>query len=502
MESAPSGLIMTDGEGRIVLANREVERLFGYPREELLGRPVEMLVPEVSRRHHPGDRRAFMGKPSVRAMGTGRDLYGLRKDGHEVPVEIGLTPVATEEGMFVVASVVDISARRAAEEERRRLFAQLQEAQRTSVIGTVAGGVAHDLNNVLAAIIGYGELVRSRLSGAAAGPELDTLLTAATHGQRIVERVLQFGRRARPEPRLLDLGTTVRDAALLARALLPASIEIDVEVPPGRIQVMGDATSIHQVLMNLATNAAHAMHEGGTLRISLAAAYLRDTTSRSLPNLHEGHYALLVVQDAGTGMPPDVVANAFEPFYTTKAPGTGSGLGLSMVHQLVRELGGAVGLESAVGVGTVVRCYIPTAEPGTGTDTGIAPMPRGAGERLLLVEDEPSLLEIGVLRLTELGYDVVGAGDAVEAIAAVEREPAGFDLVVTDFTMPRVNGLQLAEHVHALRADLPIILLSGYVASLDPAQVAAAGIRRIVEKPPTLPDLAHVVREALDRPGS
>ncbi len=498
VDSAPSGLLMTDAEGRIVLVNREIERLFGYDREELLGRPVELLVPERFVGHHPSDRDTFLHKPSVRPMGAGRDLYGRHKDGSEVPVEIGLTPVATVEGLFVVASVVDISARRQAEEERARLQAQLQESQRAGVIGTLASGVAHDFNNLLGAIVGYAELARARAGDPGTVRDLDALLAATSHGRRIVDRILRFGRRAHHEAKVQDLGATVEEAAHLMRATLPSTIEIELSIPGEPLRVLADATSIHQVLMNLATNAAQAMPSGGRLHISLEAVYLRDSAARALPNLHEGHYILLVVEDTGSGMPPEVLANAFEPFFTTKVPGGGSGLGLSMVRQLVHEHGGAVGLQSAAGAGTIVRCYLPASQLSVASEVAQSEdPPRGAGEHLLYVDDEPMLRDVGRRRLEELGYVVTVAEDGRHALSLVEEQPGRFAVVITDFTMPRMNGLQLAARLHATRPGLPVILVSGVAEHLGGGEAGTPGVVRIVSKPMTLLDLATAVRQVL-----
>ena len=503
VESAPSGLLMTDARGNVVLVNREVERLFGYAREELLGKSVETLVPERFRQGHGGFRGGFMADPKMRAMGAGRDLYGLRKDGSEVPVEIGLTPVATEEGMFVLASVVDITARRRADEERRRLQEELQQAQRLEAIGTLAGGIAHDFNNILFGITGYAELIGKAKSPEAAKADLDELLKAAARGKQLIERILIFSRRQPAERRPLEMGPTVEEAAKLLRATLPPAIEVRLQVDPHAARVLGDATSIHQVLMNLGTNAAHAMRGGGVLEIAVVPQYLRDSVVRTHAGLHEGWYAVLSVRDSGAGMDPAVKARAFEPFFTTKPKGSGTGLGLSMVHSIVTAHEGAVDIQSEPGHGTTVRCFFPALGELAGEAEALArEVPQGHGERVLLVEDEPSLAAMGKRRLDALGYRATVETDPERALATFRAAPGDFDLVLTDYLMPGMVGLDVARAVHDLRPDLPIVLLTGFIEDLPDETIRAAGVRRLVSKPVTLQELAAALRDALAARGA
>jgi hypothetical protein len=291
VESAPSGLLMADTEGRIVLVNREIERLFGYAREELLGQRVERLIPERFRQAHPDYRSGFRLDPRVRSMGAGRDLFGLRKDGSEVPVEIGLTPVPTEDGLFVLGAIVDITARKQHEEEQRVLSEQLRQAQKMEAVGTLAGGIAHDFNNLLGAIIGYAELISTASADQpAVRSDAAELLAAAMRGRRLVERILAFSRRQEPQRRPLMLADVVNEIHQLLRATLPASIEIKVQISGSLPRVSADSTSVHQVLMNLASNSAQAMPMGGRIAITAEPLYVRDSVARANPELREGPY--------------------------------------------------------------------------------------------------------------------------------------------------------------------------------------------------------------------
>ena len=498
VESAPSGLLMTDGRGSIVLVNREVERLFGYPREELLGKPVDLLVPERFRAAHGGFRAGFLRDPRVRAMGAGRDLFGLRKDGAEVPVEIGLTPVATDEGMFVLASIVDISARKKAEADQRRLEGDLQQAQKLEAVGTLAGGIAHDFNNILGGIVGYAELAQRAADPQESRKLLAELLKAAMRGKDLVERIMVFSRKQETARSPIALGEAVTDALRLLKASLPASVEIRSSVHPDTPRIMGDATSIQQIVMNLGTNAAHAMPKGGVLDVTVEPLYLRDSVARGHPDLHEGLHARLVVRDSGHGMDRAVRERAFEPFFTTKPPGSGTGLGLSMVHTIVHGCGGAIDVASEPGQGTTVTCLFPALAPTPAEERTVAgEPPMGRGERVLFVEDDRMLADMGEARLEALGYRPVTHTSSEQALAAFRAAPQDYDIVVTDYLMPRMMGLDLAREIHGLRPDVPILMMTGFIEELPPETIAAAGVRRLIGKPATIVQLGTALRELL-----
>jgi len=501
VESAPSGLLMTDAEGRLVLVNREIERMFGYSREELLGQPVERLVPHRFHSAHPGYRAGFRHDPRVRSMGAGRDLFGLRKDGSEVPVEIGLTPLATEDGLFILAAVVDISERKRLEEEQRQLNERLKQSQKMEAIGTLAGGVAHDFNNILGSIIGYSELLVSTLDpDSPEATDLHEILGAAMRGRQLVDRILAFSRRQDAARRPVDLGEVTHEVQRLLRATLPAGIALRVRTADSLPRVLADATAVHQILMNLASNAAQAMPAGGTLDFSVEPLYVRDSIARANPGLREGPYIAVEVRDSGFGMDEETRARAFEPFFTTKPSGSGTGLGLAMVHGLMHEHGGAVLLESEPGVGTQVRCLFPVTETDLEVRTAVVRLPvelRGKGERLLLVDDELALLKATARRLDALGYNVSTASRAPLALTMIRDRPNAYDLLVTDHSMPEMNGVVLAKAVRALRPDLPIVLLSGFVESLTEANRREAALDVVVKKPALQAELARACRIAL-----
>ena len=493
---------MVDAEGAIVLVNREIERLFGYDREELIGQPVGMLVPLNMYDRHPDMLAAYFRNPQPLKLGVGRELHGRRKDGTEVPIEIDLTPVTTDEGLFVLSSIVDISARKAAEEERDHLQEMLRQSQKMEAIGTLAGGIAHDFNNLLAGIIGYTELVvRGLDDNPQAISDLQQVLKAATRGRTLVDRILRFSRRQASSRIPTDIAAVLRDTAGLLRATLPAEIRIEVNLATGAGRALADSTAVEQVLMNLATNAAHAMPGGGSLAIGLRSVYMNDSAVRANPALREGAYLVMTVQDTGAGMDEPTRQRVFEPFFTTKGPGEGSGLGLSMVHGIMRDHGGAVSVESEPGLGTVVRCYFPGLDQLDSEEVPISgALPTGQGERLLYVDDEPSLVRVGRRRLETLGYLVTTANGPDEALARFQNAPHPFAAVITDYSMPGTTGIELAERLRVEGNSAPVILLTGHQPGIPEQRLEGAGIVRTLKKPATLAEFAAVLREVLGRP--
>jgi PAS domain S-box-containing protein len=500
VESSPAGMVMVDSGGRIVLVNREVERMFGWDRDELLGQPMEILVPERFRSHHPGYRAGFFRSPDARAMGRGRDLFGLRKDGSELPVEIGLNPIETEEGTFVLASVVDISLRKQEERERRELERQLRQLQKMEAVGTLAGGIAHDFNNILGAIMGFGELLRGAVAEDQGRRDLEELLAFTRRGKELVQRIQAFGKRKDGTHVPLNLEGHLGEVASLVRSSFPPNLTIECRVQPDASRIMGDPTALHQVFMNLAVNAAQAMPGGGRLEMESEPLYVTDSRARAHPYLQEGHYVLVSVRDTGVGIDPEVQGRVLEPFFTTKAPGHGSGLGLAIVHGIVREHGGALEIESAPGEGTTVRVILPSVDL-NGLEESMAAandLPRGQGVRILYVDDEPGLGEVGRRRLEELGYQVVLAADGAEALRLFQEEPEGFDLVVSDYLMPGMNGLELARWITGIRPGVPVVMLTGYIDDLPQEEILAAGVTTLLGKPATARELVTAIARALE----
>jgi PAS domain S-box-containing protein len=494
VDLSPIGLVVTDADGRMVLVNRAIERLFGYTRDELIGRPVELLVPERFRSVHPRHRARYAAHPGERAMGAGRDLFARRKDGSEFPVEIGLEPVVHEGVQFVVGSVVDIT-------ERRRLEATLRQAQRLDAVGRLAGGIAHDFNNVLAAIMGYAAVARDASADRPqVAEDLDQVLLAAERGRALVQGILAFSRPREPRRQTVDVERAVDEVQRLVRPALAAGVRLAVRVLPDTPRISADPTALQQVILNLATNAGHAMEDGGgVLELEAAPAHVDGTLTRMHPELRQGLHARITVRDQGVGMTPEVLAHVFEPFFTTRAHGTGAGLGMAMVQGIVHEHGGAIGIQSAPGKGTTVHVYLPSAgdDPVAVTaSTGSAP--RGRGECILLVDDEADLSRIWARLLEDMGYRVECTASGVEALEALRRRPSVFDVVLTDLAMPGMTGMVLAAETQRLRPGLPVILASGYPDDLPADELKRAGVRAVLRKPYSTEEIGRALRAALD----
>jgi hypothetical protein len=491
-DMSPAGILAVGADGTILLANREIERLFGWRREDLVGRPVEVLLPMNLRRGHSSLRSTFFADPRARHMGAGRDLRGVRKDGTEFPVEVGLNPVATPNGVVTLASVLDVSTRMELERASR-------QTQKIEAIGTLAGGIAHDFNNILLAIVGHTELAQRSL-GNSANPDLDQVLSAAERGRQLVQRILAFSRTRTTTRIPVDLAQSVREACNLIRSSLPATIEMNLQLAADTPHVLSDEIELHQVVMNLATNAAHAMPAGGLLTIETRAFTADDAWRSAHAGLPGPLLARIVVSDQGTGMPPEVAERAFEPFFTTKSVGQGTGLGLSVVHGIVRDHGGVIELESEPGRGTTFTITLPVTTAAAETAVPHPTRRQAQRIRVLMVEDEENLGRMQRRLLEGMGYSVTLHSGSLAALEDFRAHPDDFDLLVTDNTMPKLTGLQLVEELHKIRGDLPVVMVSGLAERSDGLDLGSMGIRVLLRKPHTSGELDEAIREALRHP--
>ncbi len=488
---SPSGMLAVDEAGLIVAANREVERLFGWTRADLVGRPIEALVPERLRGNHPVHRSTFAADPRARGMGAGRELYGVRKDGAEFPVEIGLNPVLQGSQRVVLATVVDISARRTLEENQRR-------SQKLEAIGVLAGGIAHDFNNILLGIVGHAELVlREAPLGDQSREDLGRVLKAAERGRELVKRILQFSRDTEIIRVPLRLESTMGEVIKLLRASLPSTIEIRAELDPAAPMVMSDETQIHQILMNLGTNAAHAMPGGGALTIRLEPFAATPEFAHAHPGSAPGPHARITVSDTGAGMSAEVLERVLEPFFTTKPPGQGTGLGLSITHGIVRSHRGVLEIASIPGRGTTVSIILPAGDVPTSAATPAGrEAPTRRGPHVLFVEDEPVLALMQRRQLEHLGFEVTVHTSSVEALEDFRSRPQAFALMITDDTMPRMTGRTLAKEILGIRPGLPVLMVSGGDA-IDARTVEAIGIRKVLRKPHSAAELERAIEAVL-----
>jgi PAS domain S-box-containing protein len=492
-------MIVINAGGIIVLVNREIERLFGFDRAELIGEPIERLVPQRFRDGHLAFRSDFFGAPQARRMGTGRDLFGLRKDGTEIPVEIGLTPIRTLDGMLVLSSVVDIT-------ERRELENRLRQSQKMEAIGALAGGIAHDFNNLLRAIIGYAELVGAALTQPQALADLSQVRHAAERGQLLVQRIMAFSRQHELRRTPMSLDRPIRDAVALLRASLPRTIDLRTHFDPDTPLVRADDTQIHQIVMNIVTNAAQAIGEraigerAGLVEIALSPFQANETFLRTHRDGKAGLYSVLAVSDSGPGMSPEVAERAFEPFFTTNGAGGGTGFGLAVVHGIAQSYGGVVEISSQPGAGTTVRVFLPASEAAT-IHAPVEPSTEDTRPHLLLVEDEEVIAILSRRQLEDHGFRVTACTSSLQALEEFRARPDAFDVIVTDNTMPRMSGMALAQELLRIRPGTRILLVSGLAETLDPGVLYARGISGILSKPHSGQQLADAVRNVMV-PGS
>lgn len=419
----------------------------------------------------------------------------LKADGRNAILLTSKVPLRNETG-----EVVGILGINADITEQRSLEKQLRQSQRIEAVGTLAGGIAHDFNNILTAVIGYTEFAMSDLPvGSQNQSPLREVLKAAHRAKDLVQKILTFGQQTEQERTPTLINPIVNEALELLRATIPKTIKICLEINEDADPVLADPTQIHQVIMNLGTNACHAMQEnGGTLKVTLDNLHVDAELAASSPELHEGAYVRLAISDTGHGMGQATLEHIFEPYFTTKKFGEGSGLGLSVVHGIIMGHGGAITVEATPGQGTMFTVYLPrlfnevvreVPEPES--------LPRGE-ERILFVDDEEALVSLGQKILASLGYEVTIATSGVDALGLFRSDPQAFDLIFTDQTMPIITGMQLSEQILKVRPDIPIILCTGFSATTSDETAKAVGIKQFVMKPLTKQALALTVRKVLD----
>src|SRR5262245_18099901 len=403
----------------------------------------------------------------------------------------------------LVGFVLDVTEKHTAEDELRRLEKQLRQAQRLEALGTLAAGIAHDFNNILGAILGFSEMAaRDAPKGSRLGRDVDAIIVAGERGRALIDKIIAFSSsRSTGERVAVHVERVVREAMALVAAKLPEGVRIDAKLSAGLAATRGDPTQVHQVLLNLATNAVHAMQSGGTLRVALELLRVDTPRLGTVGTLEPGEYIALTVRDTGTGMSPEVLERMFDPFFTTKETGTGTGLGLSLVHGIVADMNGAIDVTSKLGAGTEFIVYLPrTGDAADSAEEDSEPVvPGGAGERVLVVDDEEPLMRLAARTLEELGYAPSGFTSSAAALEAFRSEPAGFDAVITDERMPGMSGTALIREMRGIRGDIPVLLMSGFVGGAVASAARKAGADEVLKKPLLARDLATSLARILQR---
>jgi PAS domain S-box-containing protein len=492
-EFAPDAIVMSNHTGVVLRINRRAEALLGYRREELLGMSIETLVPEGMRGAHRRGREKYTAQAMPREMGQRSvPLFARRKDGSTFPAQISLGPIQTDDGILVAAAIRDISGQLAAEEARQQAEAQLRHAQRMESLGTLAGGIAHDFNNILTGVLGFTEVARLDVpAGHPARPAIENISAAGIRAKALVKQILTFSRKQPSDLRLAQMHVVINEACDLVRSTIPPMVELQRQISPDCPPVLADANQIHQVVINLCTNAWHALPEvGGLITVGL------ETIDAPATGEAAGAVVRLTVSDNGTGMDAATRERIFEPFFTTKPRGKGSGLGLAVVHGIVQAHSAAIQVDSDKGKGTSVRIDFPTPVAVRSTPAAAPaepPLVRGAGQPILLVDDDQIGGEAIQGMIERLGYRPMLIRDPRDALALFQRDPAAFDLLISDYAMPGMSGPQLAAELWRIRPNLPVLLISGHIEPVDQPRLSPSGIRAVLSKPPTLAELAGVI---------
>jgi len=485
-------------QGEHIFCNPSYYEMFGIRDETELKslRVLDLIDP--GERERIADHIARRGRGE--AVPSHYETKGRRTDGTMFDMEATISTYTVEGRIHTMALLRDVTARKEAEKENALLEEQLRQSQKIEAIGTLAGGIAHDFNNILAAILGFTELVKDRLpKGSENEKHLKEVLVAASRAKELVKQILSFSRKTAESRSPVQMHLVVGEAVRLLRQTIPTTIAMSIDISQEKDTVLADATQLHQVVMNLCTNSFQAMVEkGGVLSVSLSNVAVSQAQADRVPGLTAGPHVLLTVRDTGMGMTPETLMRVFEPFFTTKPVGKGTGMGMSVVYGIIRSHGGAIGIESALGQGTKVDVYIPSHTGDTAKTEGIDHVPLGRGEKIMVVDDEPALAMLTCKRMEKIGYSADFFTSSIEALERFEENPHAFDMIITDQTMPEMTGINLTRRVLAIRPDMPVIICTGYSETLNEVEAIEIGAVALLGKPLDRTILARSVRKALD----
>jgi two-component system cell cycle sensor histidine kinase/response regulator CckA len=493
LDALPDTVFQVNREGRII--DFKGTPGDGFPgRPAVMGRDLAAVLPA-----HAAEALMQKLNMALKTQSPQIQEYSIQTPTGEAHFEARLVAVGET---LAVGVVRNITQKIHADQEKTRLEADLRQAHKMEAVGTLAGGIAHDFNNILAAIMGYVEIAKINLADRPdAMSNLDKVLAATERAKTMVNQILAFSRKSEPSRKPVSLGQAVKDALDLLRSSIPKTIEFQVSLDAKNDIILGDSTQIQQVLMNLCTNAAHAMEEkGGILSVATKSLTLTAADLAQQPGTTPGPHVQVSVTDTGHGIPENIRDRIFDPYFTNKSPGKGTGMGLAVVHGIVRNHGGAIHMDSTPGVGTMFSVQFPLI------DESAAPRHRDAGdlpkgsERVFFVDDEPELVDIAAQMLNHLGYRVTTFSDPREALAAFEEDPERVDLVITDLTMPHMTGTRLVASLQELRPGIPILLCTGYSDTVSADSARGMGISGFMMKPLSIHDMAAAIRRALASP--
>ncbi|HVN95797.1 MAG TPA: PAS domain S-box protein [Syntrophorhabdaceae bacterium] len=510
LASIGDAVISTDTSGSVTYMNATAEALTGWTLDDALQKAITEVFHIINE-----ETRLEVENPISKVLREGM-IVGLanhtllvKKDGTEIPIDDSGAPIRDKEGRTqgVVLIFRDITERKQAEQalrreidERRQTEDQLRQSQKMEAVGTLTGGIAHDFNNILAAILGFTEMA---LEDAADRPEvgrsLQNVLKSAMRARELVKQILAFSRKTNYERSPLSLTSLMKETVQFLRASIPSTISIDLATTASSDTILAAPVEVQQIIMNLATNASLAMQEkGGTLEITLSDIDFTPESPVLELGVMPGEYVQLTVKDTGIGMTPDVMKRVFEPFFTTREVGKGTGMGLAVVYGIVKDLQGTITVESEPGAGSTFRVLLPKVKASPLNDEIRTVQAARGTEHILFIDDEPMLTEWGKTTLTRLGYTVTAVTDSKDALNIFFSDPSVFDLIITDHTMPGITGVRFAKELLKIKPDIPIILCTGHSETVSPEIAKEAGIREYLMKPLAKEELAQAIRRVLD----
>ncbi|ACL06937.1 PAS/PAC sensor hybrid histidine kinase [Desulfatibacillum aliphaticivorans] len=490
--SSAISIVSTDLDQIIRYWNKGAENIFGFTAEEMIGEKItKIYVDDPQSREILSQARNHVIENKD---ATSCEVRELSKEGSDKWVRLNLSARMDQDknviGLLGIGE--DIT-------ERKQLEQMLLHAQKMKAIGTLAGGVAHDFNNILTSVRAYTELAQFRIDNQGAVQEsLDQIMNATDRAKEMVKQILNFSRQTGEEKKPVQLGPVIKEAVTLLKAALPSTIDVVMALKEWECIIHADATQVHQIIMNLGTNAAHAMvQSGGILHFSMIREEVDRKTAAKIPELKSGNYIKLRVQDTGCGMEPEVMKHIFDPYYTTRETGKGSGMGLAVVYGIVKQHGGAIVVKSKPGKGTLFDVYFPiVSERPKSSPRKATDIPHGT-ESILFVDDELAVTEPYLRILEDLGYTVTGFTDGLEALTTFKAKPTHYDLIICDMTMPKITGEMLAQRAKDVRSDIPVIICTGYSDAMSEEKAREMGIQAMLPKPLAVEELASAIRTVL-----
>jgi PAS domain S-box-containing protein len=498
-DNSSSGTIILSIDAEILYINKAYAGMHDRSPEELKGKSFYSIFTKEQKPRI----KALIQKSIDKGSFSAEKVLDIKKDGTEFPTIINATLIkdGNQTPLFLSGTAIDLSRQENIEKKNKRLEQKLQQVQKIEAIGTLAGGIAHDFNNILFPIVGYTEMLLEDVpKDSPLRDSLNNIYTSSLRAKDLVQQILTFSRQESSELKLMKMQPIIKEALKLIRSTIPTTIEIKQDINPGCGVIKANPTQIHQIVMNLATNAYHAMEKmGGKLKVGLKQIEF-ETHDLINPDMKPGSYACLTIADTGKGMNKAIIQKIFDPFFTTKEKGKGTGMGLSVVHGIVIAMGGAIQVYSEPEKGTEFHVYFPIEENSSGGQpTHSKTQIRGGTEQILIVDDEEAILTMEKRILERLGYHVTSHTSSLEALESFRTNPDKFDLIITDMAMPNLPGDKLSAELCKIRPDIPILLCTGFSETMSEKKAVFLGIKGFLSKPVIMKDLAQKIREVLDK---